>query len=164
MDLSGNPWNFVAADQATTFLITAIVRNGLASATVTTNGIHTLVAGQNISLQGNTPSGWNGGYQILSVPSTTTFLIPIPPQLSTLANATGFGSVYTAAYMQEVEVTQMLWDSPTATGVLSLTDLVGRTVWNPTAVTGGTLTYAKVFPIMGLVIKAMPSGTLQISV
>lgn len=165
MDISGNPWNFNAADQATSYPIASIVRNGQGSALVTTSGTHALVVGKNISLQGNIPGGWNGGYQVAEVPSNTTFLIAIPPQQSTLANATGFGYVLTAAYMQQVEVTQMIWDSPAASGVLLVTDLVGRILWNPTAPnSGGSLTYMKSFPISGLVLNQIGSGTLQVSV
>lgn len=163
-DISGNPWNFNSTDQAASAVITAITRNGKGSALVTTTG-HTFVVDQNISLQGNTPSGWNGGYRVLTVPSATTFLVGIAPQQSTLANATAFGSAYAAAYMQLVEVTQMLWDTPTANSKLLVTDLVGRVLWNPTAPNaGGSLTYMKAFPVFGLVVPLIGSGTLQVSV
>lgn len=164
MDLSGNPWNFTSADVATSTAITSIVRNNQGSALITVASTAGIVPDQFISVQGATPAGWRGGYRVLTVPSATTLLVGITPQQSSLANGGAVGNVLAAAYMQEVEVTQMLWDSPAAAGVLLLTDLTGRTVWNPTAVTGGTLTYAKVFPIMGLVINALPSGTLQVSV
>jgi hypothetical protein len=163
-DISGNPWNFVTADVALTAAITSITRNGSGSALITTTAAHGMVQDQYISVQGTTVAGWRGGYRVLAAPSTTTLLVGIAPQQSLLANNGANGNVLTAAYTQEIEVTQILWDSPTINGVLSLTDLSGRTVWNPTAVSGGTLTYAKVFPIAGLVINALPSGTLQISV
>lgn len=163
-DLSGNPWNFVAADQAITAAITSIARNGVGSALITTTAPHGIVQDQFISVQQTTILGWRGGYRALAIPSTTTILVAIAGYQSLLANNGANGNVLTAAYMQEIEVTQMLWDGPAANAILSLTDLTGRTVWNPTAVTGGTLTYAKVFPIMGLVINALPNGTLQVSV
>ena len=162
-NLSGNPWNFTSADAATATAITAIVRNGQGSALITATA-HGLSVGQNISLQGNTPTGWNRGYQVVGVPTANTFLVPITPDQSLLGNGSAFGSVYTAAYMQLIEVTQMLWDGPTATNTMLLTDLTGRTLWNPTAVTGGSYTYMKAFPVFGLVINSLPSGTLQISV
>lgn len=161
-DLSGNPWNFLPADQATAVTPTAIVRNGQGSATITA-AAHGLSIGQNISLQGNTPTAWNRGYQIVAV-TTNTFTVPISLDQITLGNGSAFGTVYTAAYMQAIDVIQMLWDGPTATNVLTLTDLTGRIVWKPTAITGGSYTYMKAHPIYGLVLVAMPSGTLQISV
>lgn len=166
-DLSGNPWNFVTADVAVSAAISSIVRNGIGSALITTGAAHGIVQDQFISVQGTTIKGWRGGYRVLAVPSTTTLLVAIDPTQSLLANNGANGNVLTAAYMQLIEVTQMLWDGPAASAVLSLTDLSGRTVWNPTASAtagNGTLTYMKAFPIFGLVINALPSGTLQISV
>lgn len=167
MDLSGNPWNFVTGDVATTSAITSIVRNGQGSALITVASTAGIAVDAYISVQGTTVVGWRGGYRVLSVPTATTLLVAITPQQATLANNGANGNVLTAAYMQLIEVTQMLWDSPAAGAVLSLTDLTGRVVWNPTAsatVGNGTLTYMKAFPIFGLVINALPSGTLQISV
>lgn len=166
-DLSGNPWNFVTADVALTAAITSITRSGIGSALITTTAAHGMVQDQYISVQGTTITGWRGGYRIVAVPSTTTLLVNIALQQSLLANNGANGNVLTAAYMQLIEVTQMLWDGPAASAVLNLTDLSGRTVWNPTASAtagNGTLTYMKAFPIFGLVINALPSGTLQISV
>lgn len=162
-DLQGNPWSFTSADAAVIKAITSITRNGFASATVQATA-HGFVKNQFVSLQGNNPSGWNGPYRIEEVQDANNFLIRIEQYRSTLANAGAGGNAATIAYIGIIDVTQMLWDSPTVSQVLSLTDTAGRTVWNPTAVTGGTLTYAKVFPISGLVINALPSGILQISV
>lgn len=163
-DLSGNPWNFLPADAALSAAITSITRNGFASALITTTAAHGMVQDQFISVQGTTVAGWRGGYRILAVPSTTTLLVAIAPQQALLANNGANGNVLTTAYMQLIEVTQMLWDNPTATQTLLLTDLSGRTVWNPVAVTGGSLTYMKAFPVFGLVLNSMASGVLQISV
>jgi hypothetical protein len=163
-NLQGNPWNFTTADVAATAAISSIVRNGTGSALITTTGAHGLAANQFISVQGASPSGWNRGYRIETVPSTTTLLVKITEPQSLLANAGAAGNIYTMAYVGLIEVTQMLWDGPTAAGVLLLTDASGITLWNPTAVTGGSLTYMKAFPVNGLVINAMPTGVLQISV
>jgi len=164
-EISGNPWSFTSSDQATSASISSIVRNGQGSALITTSGAHGIAVDAYISVQGTTTEkGWRGGYRVLMVPSTTTLLVGITPQQSLLANNGANGTVLTAAYTQLIEVTQMLWDGPTAADVLSLTDLTGRLVWNPTAVTGGSYTYMKSFPIFGLVLNAIPSGKLQISV
>jgi len=164
MDLRGNPWTFTTADVATSTAITSIVRNNQGSALVTTTAVHGLANDNYISIQGTTILGWQKGYRVLAVPSTTTFLVGITPDQSLLANNGANGNVLTLIYRELIDVTQMLWDGPTSGGVLLVTDQFGRTVWNPTAVTGGSLTYMKAFPIDGLVLNAMPTGVLQISI
>jgi hypothetical protein len=162
-NITGNPWSFLTTDQATSAAIATITRQGIGSALITTTGAHGLTGNPLISVQGSSPTGWNRGYRVDAIPSTTTLVVPITDPMAGLANAST-GTVYTAAYLQLIEVTQMLWDGPTAADVLSITDASGRLVWNPTAVTGGSYTYMKCFPIVGLVINAIPSGKLQISV
>lgn len=165
-DIRGNPWSFTAADQSTSVAITSITRNGVRSATVVSTA-HGHAVGDYISLQNPSVSQWAGAYRIESVIDANTFTVRIEDWRSALANAGAQGnvlSIIAPQLAQLIEVTQMLWDTPTATQTLLLTDVVGRTVWNPTAVTGGTLTYAKVFPINGLVLNQIGSGTLQISV
>jgi len=163
-DLTGNPWNFVSSDQATSTAITSIVRNGQGSALITVASTAGIAVDSYISVQGTTVTGWRGGYRVLMVPSATTLLVGITPQQSTLANNGANGNVLTAAYMQNIEVTQMIWDGAT-TGTLLVTDLSGTTVWNPASPAfSGTLTYMKAFPVAGLVINTLSAGTLQISV
>lgn len=165
-DIRGNPWSFVTADASTAIAITSITRNGARSAIVNATA-HGHLANDYVSLQNPSISGWAGGYRIESVIDANNFTVRIEDWRSSLANAGAQGSVLSVLFpqlAQLIDVTQILWDSPTINHVLSLTDLAGRVVWNPTAVSGGTLTYAKVFPINGLVINALPSGTLQISV
>lgn len=164
-DLSGNPWNLTVADVAVTTAITSIVRNNQGSATITVASTAGIVQDQYISVQGTTIIGWRRGYRVLNVPSATTLIVGITPDQWLLANNGANGNVLTAAYMQLIEVTQMLWDSPVANATMLLTDLTGRIVWNPTApTTGGAVSYMKAYPIFGLVVNQLPSGTLQISV
>lgn len=162
-DTRGNPWSFTTADVATSTAITSITRNGTRSATVNSVA-HGRTANDLVSIQGATPLNWNGGYRVQSVIDANNFLIRIEDWRSALANAGAAGNVFSLLYIETIEVTQMLWDGPTATDVLSVTDAAGRTVWNPTAVAGGSLTYMKSFPIAGLVLNAMPHGILQISI
>jgi hypothetical protein len=165
-DIRGNPWNFTSADVSTSIAITSITRNGARSATVVATA-HGHAVGDYISIQNPSVSAWAGAYRIESVIDANTFTIRIEDWRSSLANAGAQGNVLSILFpqlAQIIEVTQMLWDGPAVNGVMLLTDVIGRTVWNPTAVTGGTLTYAKVFPISGLVINALPTGTLQVSV
>lgn len=163
MDLRGNPWSFTSTDAATSTAITSIVRNNQGSALVTSTA-HGRAVNDFISIQGTTIQRWQKGYRVIGVPSANTFLVDITPDQYLLANNGANGNVLSLIYRELIEVTQMLWDGPTAADVLSLTDQFGRLVWNPTAVTGGSYTYMKAFPINGLVINALPSGKLQISI
>ena len=165
-DLRGNPWSFLTTDQAATANITSITRNAQGSATVQLAGALTgLAPDLFVSIQATTVIGWQGGYRVRALgTAANSFLVDITPDQSLLANNGANGAVYTLAYRELIEVTQMLWDGPTATDVLLLTDQNGRLVWNPTAVTGGPYTYMKAFPINGLVINSLPSGKLQISI
>ena len=157
-----NPWTFTNADQATTVAIVSIVNNG-ASALVTATA-HGLLTNAPISLQGVTPSGWDGGYRIQAVPSVNTFLINVPDWKRTLANAGATGNVLSVAYLDLVRAEQLLWDTAGA-GTLLVTNLVGNIIWNPTAVAGqGPYTYGKTFFVDGLVLNTIPNGTLQITV
>jgi len=164
--LAANPWNFTNADQASSFAITSIVRNGFASALVTC-AAHGFVGNEQISIQGTTTAtGWRGGYRVLAVPSATTFLIAIPGYKSTLANNGANGNVLTAAYLDIIRAEQILWDKTGAGETLLLTDVSGNTVWNPhTTIADAPYTYGKVFYIRGLVINTLPgAGNVQITV
>jgi hypothetical protein len=161
VDLRGNPWTFVAADQSTAIAITSIVRNGVRSATV--NAVaHGHLANDYISIQNPSVAAWAGGYRIESVIDANNFLIRIEDWRSTLSNAGAQGNVLTLIWPGIVDVTQMLWDA--VAGTLLVTDAAGRLVWNPTAGGSGPATYMKAFPIAGLVLNTIPSGTLQISI
>jgi hypothetical protein len=162
-DFRGNPWSFTTADVATSTAITSITRQGVRSALVNSVA-HGRAANDLISLQGTNPTAWQGGYRVLSVVDANNFLVRIEDWRSTLANAGAAGNVFSMLYQDLIDVTQMLWDNPTAADVLNVTDSVGRTVWTATAVAGGSLNYMKAFPINGLVLNAMPHGTLQISI
>jgi hypothetical protein len=162
-NLYTTPWNFTTADQAVTKAATAITRNGLRSATVAALA-HGFVKNQAISLQGFTPSAWNGGYRIEEIVDANNFLIRIEDWRSALANG-GAGNALTAAYYGNVIwIQQALWDGAT-TGTLLITDVTGDIVWNPGSPSfSGTLTYMKAEPVNGLVINTLTAGTLQISI
>ena len=159
-----NPWTFVPADQATTTAITSIVRNGVASALVTSTA-HGHVANDPISIQGASPFGWNGGYKVQAVPSVNTFLIAIPAWKSNLANAGAAGNIFSVAYLDNIRAEQLLWDQATAGTSLLLTNIVGNTVWNPHATLADQpYNYGKTLWIEGLVINTFTAGNLQITV
>lgn len=164
--IAANPWSFTTADQATSAAITSITNQGR-SALVTTTAAHGLLANAQISIQGTTVTGWRGGYIVQAVPSTTTLLIQ-DPNLSSLANNGANGNVLTAAYLQKIRIEQLLWDSPTAAAVCTLTDVAGNQIYNVTAGiaagTPGPYTYGKLFWVNGLVINALPNGTLQLTI
>jgi hypothetical protein len=157
-----NPWTFTNADQAVSTAITSITAQG-ASALVTATA-HGLATNAKISIQGANPAGWNGGYVVQAVPSANTFLINVPDWKRTLASAGAAGDVLTAIYLDMVRAEQLLWDTAGA-GTLLVTNIVGNTIWNPTAVAGqGPYTYGKTFFVEGLVLNTIPSGTLQVTI
>jgi len=166
-DIRGNPWSFLPADQSTSIAITSITRNGVRSATVVA-AAHGHAVNDYISIQNPSVSGWAGAYRIDSVIDVNTFTFRIEDWRSALANAGAQGNVLSILFpqlAQIIEVTQMLWDNPTASTTLLVTDVVGRTVWNPqSAAAGGSLTYMKAFPINGLVLNTIGSGVLQVSI
>lgn len=80
-----------ATGAATVTAVTATTASPFSS-TVTTSGAHGFTAGQNVALAGMTPSGFNGTYRVLSVPTTTTFVIKItgnPGTATVFGTATG---------------------------------------------------------------------------
>lgn len=163
--IQSNPWLFTNADQATSIAIVSIANQG-ASALVTANA-HGLAQNAKISLQATNPAGYIGGYKIQAVPSVNTFLINLEPKQSGLANAGAAGNVLTAAYLDKVRIEQILWNNPTSATTVLITDSNGFTVWNPTAGGVGTVgpyTYGKVFWVDGLVINALPNGSIQVTV
>jgi hypothetical protein len=164
--MQANPWSFTSADQANTTTITSIVRNNQGSATITVGSTTNFPANTFISVQGVTGSGlgpWNRVYPVLAV-AGSTLLVPLFDTQRLLANVGAVGNIYTCIYPSIIEVTQMLWDGAT-TGSLSITDGSGNVVWAPSSPAfSGTLQYMKAFPIFGLVLNTLGSGTLQISV
>ena len=153
----------MTADVAATVAISSIASVGY-SALVTTGSAHGLVLNQQISLQGITGAGkvYNGGYEVLSIPSTTTFLIPL--NTPNLAASGAVGNVLTVAYPYKIRAEDMSWQDATAAGTISLTDTNGNQIWKATAPTTGNYSRTKPYWIDGLVINALPSGTLLITV
>jgi hypothetical protein len=158
-----NPWSFNSSDQATSVAIASIVNNG-ASALVTTSGAHGYTLYQNISLQAPAVAGYANGYKVLSIPSTTTFNVALEPWQILLANAGAGGNSLSVAYAMKVRIEQILWNNPTAATALLITDTNGFIVWNPESVTGGTLTYGKIFWVDGIVLNTIGSGTVQMTI
>lgn len=158
-----NPWSFTHADQATSVAISSIVNNG-ASALVTTGSAHGYTLYEDISLQAPAVAGYANGYEVLSIPSTTTFLVALEPWQINLANAGAGGNSLTVAYPYKVRIEQVVWLDPTA-AQLTITDTNGFPVWSylPPA-TGDVFTYGKLFWVDGLVINALPAGLLQFTI
>jgi hypothetical protein len=162
--IQSNPWSFVAADQATSVAITSITPNGITSATVVTGSAHGLSLYQNISIQGTTIIGWRNGYEVLSIPSTTSFIVAMEGWQANLAANGANGNVLTVAYPYKVRIEQIVWLNPTA-AQLTITDTNGNSVWTylPPGI-GDVYTYGKVYWVDGLVINALPAGLLQVTV
>jgi len=160
--IATNPWSFTSADVAVSVTITSIAGQGN-SALVTTSAAHGFTLYENISIQAVTGAGaiYNNGYKVLGIPSTTTFLVQTPTPLFVTSGAVG--SVYTVAYPYKIRCEQIQWSA--AAGTLTLTDTNGNLIWTYT--TPGAddyYTYGKVYWVDGLVINALPAGTLIMTV
>jgi hypothetical protein len=165
LNIQTNPWSFLPADQATTVAITSITPNGITSATVVTGSAHGFTLYQNISIQGTTIIGWRNGYEVLAIPSTTSFIVAMEGWQANLAANGANGNVLSVAYPYKIRIEQALWNDPTATNTLLITDTNGNLIWNPTAAgTSGPPTYGKLFWVDGLVLNAIPSGILQMTI
>lgn len=162
--IAANPWSFTNADQATSVAITSIASAGYSSL-VTTSSAHGLALFQDISLQAVTGNPlYNSGYKVQSIPSTTTFYIT--QNIPNLAASGANGNVLTTAYTTNGKIRgeQISWQGAAA-GTLIITDTNGFLVWTQTASGADqTYTYGKPFWFDGLVINALPSGTLLITV
>jgi hypothetical protein len=164
-NIATNPWSFTSADVATTVVVSSIVNNSGQSALVTTGSAHGYTLYQFISLQGTAVTGYNGGYKVLSIPSTTTFLIALEGWQALLANAGAGGNSLSVAYNMKVRGEQITWQDSTASSQLTLTDVNGNLIWTQNSGTGdATYTYGKPFWFDGLVINALPNGTVLITV
>ena len=138
--------------------ITSIAASGY-SALVTTTSAHGLSLNQQISLQAITGAGsiYNGGYEVLSIPSTTTFLIALLTPSTTASGAVG--NVLTVAYPYKVRIEQISWAAATA-ATLTITDTNGNLVWTYTAsAVDQVYTYGKVFWVDGIVLNSLPATT-----
>jgi hypothetical protein len=160
-----NPWSFLPADQATSVAITSITPNGITSATVVTGSAHGFTLYENISIQGTTIVGWRGGYEVLAIPSTTSFIVAMEGWQALLAANGANGNVLTVAYPMKIRGEQITWQDTTASTQLTLTDVNGNPVWTQNSGTAdANYTYGKPFWFDGLVINALPNGTLLITV
>ena len=124
-----NPWSFTNADQATTVGINSIVNNGGASALVTTASAHGYSLYQNVSVQTPAVAGYANGYKVLSIPSTTSYLVALLPNQFSLANAGAGGNSLSVAYPYKVRIEQLVWQDATA-AQLTVTDTNGFIVWS----------------------------------
>lgn len=164
--VAANPWSFGSADQASTVAISSITNN-VGSILVTTSSAHGYANVYTaISLQG--AGGYSGPYRILSIPSTTTLLLNSQPKNYGLANGGAAGNVLSMAFLGNFRGEQVTWNPSAASQTLTLTDGYGNTVWSVTSQSAapfGPFVYSKVFWVQnGLVLNAMPGGTLEITV
>jgi|FreactcultuFSWF8_1027224.scaffolds.fasta_scaffold02648_3 hypothetical protein len=162
MQIQANPWSFTSTDQATSVAISSIVASGF-SAVVTTGSAHGFVDWQAVSLQGVTDvPAYNGGYKIRLI-STTKFYINLTQP--NLATSTGHGNALTVAYLYKIRAEQILWNG-SAAGTVTLTDVFGNQVYTYTTSSADPEpnTYGKLYWFDGLVINALPNGTVQMTI
>jgi hypothetical protein len=162
-NIATNPWSFTNADQAVSKAIVSVVSKGV-SALVTTSTAHGLTQGKDISIQGATDvPAYNNGYKVLSVPTATSFYVyQDTPNLA--ANGAN-GNVLTVAYPYKPRIEQLVWQKAAMGDTLNITDTNGNPVWQQTAGTvDATYTYGKLYWVDGLVLNAIPSGIVLVTV
>lgn len=168
-NIATNPWSFVNADQATSKAITSIVSHGV-SALVTAAG-HGLTDREAVSIQGCTDVPmYNGGYKAF-VLDANRFYINTPTELNLASNGAN-GNVLTVAYPatgipagSKVRIEQLVWQKAAMGDTLTITDVNGNPVWEQTAGTvDATYTYGKLYWVDGLVLNALPSGIVLVTV
>jgi hypothetical protein len=160
--LQTNPWSFTNADQATSKSITSIAVDGfVALVTITAHGY---TDRQWVSLTGITGTNKvpNGGYQVLA-PTANNFYIQL--NVPTYTNSGAVGTAYTVAYAWKVRIEQLTWQNATISTTLTINDTNGNLVWTQTAgQADGTYTYGKLYWVDGLVLVAIPNGTVIITI
>lgn len=67
--------------------VSGITRSG-STATVTTSAAHNLAVDDEVEILGATPTGYNGIFTVLTVPSSTTFTVTVASSLATPATGT----------------------------------------------------------------------------
>ncbi|MEI6234807.1 MAG: autotransporter-associated beta strand repeat-containing protein, partial [Planctomycetota bacterium] len=114
------------------------------TATITTSAAHNLCVGQSVTIAGVTPSGYNGTYTILSVPSTTTFTYTLA---ATQTAGTGFGQVTGPASLA-VSIANT-GTALTLTGSINVNGNVSVTAANALSVAGNILAGAGTIALTG---------------
>jgi len=168
--IATNPWSFVNADQAVSKAISSIVSVGV-TALVTTSAAHGLADRAAVSLQGCTDvPAYNGGYKAF-VLNATQFYINLPNNISLAANGAN-GNALTVAYPStgipagtKCRIEQLVWQKAGSGDTLTITDTNGNPVWEQTAGSAdSTYTYGKLYWVDGLVLNALPSGIVLVTV
>jgi hypothetical protein len=161
-NVTSNPWSFTSTDQAVSKAISSIVSNGF-SALVTTATAHGFTDWQWVSLQGcTTTPAYNGGYRIRLVNTTQFYINLTTPNLA--ANGAN-GNALTVAYPYKPRIEQLVWQNAGSGGALIITDTNGNPVWEQTAnAADQTYTYGKLYWVDGLVLNALPSGIVLVTI
>jgi hypothetical protein len=162
-NLSNNPWAIFPADVVTS-TTTAITQNSDGTVSVTTSSNHNIPApppNQWVTLVNPNPSGYQGFYLVLAVPSATT--LTLSPQFP-IASGLGAGTTGTVAknlYPNEVRIEDLSWQNASAAGqLLDLRDRDGNPVWQATAQGAGSQNRGKLFWVEGLTPVLLQSGVV----
>lgn len=105
---------------------------------------------------------YNGGYKAFVLSTTKFYIMLVSPNLAT---STGHGDVYTVAYPYKVRAEQVLWNSASA-GTVTINDVNGNLVWSYTTASADPEpnTYGKIYWFDGVVLVAIPNGTVQMTI
>lgn len=166
-NIASNPWNFTSADPVTATPAaspTGLVLSG-AVVNLTTTLAHGLSAGQSCTVFGATNAKYNGFYEILAVPTTTTAILI--PQFSIAAGTSGSGggTVALCYHRSQVRIEDISWQNASAAGqLLELRDRMGNIIWQATATGAGSQNRGKIFWVNGFTPVTIQSGVVIITV
>jgi len=180
-DFQSNPWTLNAADVPAQLTISA---GGIVQVSpltpgavkITFTGAHGLLAGQFITVFGNSAGRFGGWYKVIAVIDTTHILcanLSSPSSgrpFSTTLAADGGGTVILNQWQSNIRAEDISWQSPTTltSDTLVLRDRNGVTKWSAsagaTAITGNAQNRGKMMWFNGLSVDTISSGSVYVTV
>lgn len=177
MNLASNPWSFVPADVAP-HAITASpgglsqTANGVIAITLTGVPSFTWAAGQEYWIAGAGVTGYNGLWEAVTVPTTST-MTAIPsrrhPALASSATSmvnSGNGTMQPGPqYNSNVRLEDLNWMNVSAAGnSLLVQDQNGNDIWRSTSIAAGQWNRGKPLWVNGIWVFTLQDGELLLTV
>lgn len=163
-NLASNPWSVTNADVVTS-VPTALTLNADGTVSLTTAGAHGLVAGDGVTLIGNTPAAYNGFYRALIASGTTATLTPFNGIPAGTGAGAAFGNAAKCIYNAEIRIEDISWQNVTVAGQsLDLRDRNGNILWQATAAGAGVQNRGKLFWVYGLTPILIDAGVVLLTI
>ena len=171
MNISSNPWSFVPGDVNSQTIAAsasglALNADGTVTLTLSAPLAAALVIGNRLTIFQPTNLAYQGFYKVLSVTSTTVYvLVPINFTIPSSTAASGGGIAAQNQYADEIRAEDLSWQNVTALGqILILVDKNGNPIWESTASGPGVFSRGKIMWVNGLTLVEMDSGIVLVTV